>query len=146
MSETFSLLASIATAIGVFFAWWQIRRGTLQAVTDFEDDLAREYRELARHIPIKALLNEELTEAEFADALPYFYRYVDLSNEQTFLRMVGRVRKQTWFFWRDGIKSNLGRSGFKKAWEYIKERSPKSFEELRRLERGQFEEDPHDWN
>jgi hypothetical protein len=145
MSETFALLASIATAIGVFFAWWQIRRGTVQAVTDFEDGLAREYRELARCIPVKALLNEELTEAEFADTLPYFFRYIDLSNEQIFLRKVGRVRKQTWFFWRDGIRSNLGRPSFKKAWDYIKERSQNNFEELRSLERGHFEEDPHDW-
>jgi len=32
--------------------------------TNFEDDLAREYRQLARGIPTKALLGEELTPKE----------------------------------------------------------------------------------
>lgn len=51
-------IGSTATALVVFVAAWQLRRGTSQARTEFEDDLSREYRELARAIPVKAHLGE----------------------------------------------------------------------------------------
>jgi hypothetical protein len=35
-------VASIATAVGIFFAWWQIRLAKQQATTQFEDSLAGE--------------------------------------------------------------------------------------------------------
>ncbi|MBI4459285.1 MAG: hypothetical protein HY648_04405 [Acidobacteria bacterium] len=138
-------LGSIATAFGVFLVLWQIWRAAQQARTDFEDDLAREYRELTRGIPTQTLLGEELSQGDHADAFKYFYYYVDLSNEQTFLRQKGRVSKETWLFWCDGIKSNLSRPAFKTAWEEIKARAPASFEELRKLELSNFAEDPRYW-
>ncbi len=145
MSETITVIAGIATAVGVFLAWWQIRRGARQAQTDFEDALAREYRELARHIPTGALLGRELTEEEQEKALPYLYHYIDLSNEQTFQRQVGRVSKVTWTFWREGIRSNLSLPAFRLAWEKVQADSPKSFGELKRLAQSDFKDDPPQW-
>ncbi len=140
------VLGSVATAVGVFLAWLAIRRGALQARTDFEDDLAGEYRKLAREMPPDALLGGELRQKDQEESLRLFYNYVDLSNEQTFLRKQGRVSKETWLFWCEGIKSNLERPAFKKAWDEIRLRAPKSFEELRRLESRNFTEDPNEWN
>jgi hypothetical protein len=136
-------IAPFATAVGVFIACWQIHRSAQQSRTDFEDELAKEYRQLARDIPVDALLGGELSQHEQEKALKVFYQYVDLSNEQTFLRKNGRVSKQTWLFWRDGIKSNLERPSFNKAWQQIKLKAPKSFEELCDLESTNFTEDPY---
>ena len=132
---------SIATAIGVLLAWWQFRQGAIAARTHFEDDLDREYRELARQIPTGALLGKELTDNEQNESLKYFFHYVDLSNQQVFLRIHGRIGKKTWQYWCDGIESNLARPAFQKAWEYIKQES-NSFAELRRLEERRFKGDP----
>ena len=63
-------LGSVATAFAVLVAAWQVRRGTAQARTSFEDDLSRAYRELARNIPVKVHLGERLTEVEFAGTFP----------------------------------------------------------------------------
>lgn len=52
--------------MAVLVAAWQLRRNTQQATTDFEDDLAREYRELARGIPVDAHLGGKLTDDEFS--------------------------------------------------------------------------------
>ena len=71
--------------------------------------------------------------------------YIDLTNEQIFLRQYNRVSAKTWENWRDGIKSNLARPAFKRAWNEIKLRVPKSFEELRRLEKVDFKDDPLKW-
>ena len=139
------VLASVATAVGVFLAWWQIKSAKNQSVTDFEDDLAREYRELTQSIPVAALLGKALTESEVEKALPAFYRYVDLSNEQTFLRQQGRVREQTWQNWSTGIATNLCRPAFRIAWEKIKQESNGDFGELRRLEASDFNADPIAW-
>jgi hypothetical protein len=138
-------IASIATAVGVLMAWWQIRLAKQQAITQFEDNMAREYREIALRLPVRALLGEELDEKEYAQALDDFYHYIDLSNEQTFLRQNKRISAETWKNWCDGIKSNLSRPAFRKAWEEIKSRANDSFAELRRLEASGFKDDPHSW-
>jgi hypothetical protein len=123
----------------------QVKLRKEQATTQFEDELSREYRELARELPVKALLGDELTEDEFEEQFPDLYYYVDLSNEQVFLRFEERVSRETWENWQDGIESNLSRPAFQMAWEEIKERSD-TFQELRRLERNNFETDPAEWD
>ena len=89
--ETF---AAVATSVGVFFVVWQLWQTKKQAVTSFEDQLASEYRLLARAIPASALLGEELENEKFLEAREYVYNYIDLSNEQVFLRQIGRVTKE----------------------------------------------------
>lgn len=137
-------VGSIGAAIGVFFAVWQLRQASEHARTDFEDDLAREYRELSRQIPTTALLGGELGDEEFTNAFPALFQYIDLSNEQVTLRMNGRVRATTWHEWCEGIASNLERPAFARAWREAKDKS-QSFSELRKLEDSGFKDDPRMW-
>jgi hypothetical protein len=106
--------------------------------------MAREYRELTARIPTKAMLRAELTDDEYERALDELYHYIDLSNDQVFLRQRERISLATWENWRDGIRSNLNRPAFARAWREIKERSD-NFSELRRLEAGGFQSDPAEW-
>lgn len=145
MNIDWTAIGSIGTAVAVLVATWHVRRNTQQARTDFEDDLSREYRELARSIPVGALLGDDLPAKTFLEYFPRLYQYIDLSNEQVFLRMQGRVSHSTWESWCDGIKSNLSLPAFNSAWNEIKERAKGSFMELRRLEKSQFKEDPRKW-
>jgi len=137
---------AVVVAVGtVFLTYRQVKLRKEQATTQFEDDLSREYRELARELPVKALLRGELTDEEFEEQFPDLYYYVDLSNEQVFLRLEERVSKETWENWQDGIESNLGRPAFRMAWNEIKDRSD-TFQELRRLEQNGFQTDPAEWD
>ena len=138
--EWIQTVASVATAAGVGLAASQLFLSKRQVETQFEDHLASQYREIARQLPIEALLGEELANDRHEQALPYFYHYIDLTNEQVFLRMKGRIRKDTWADWCQGIRVNLARPAFSRAWEQIKSRSPDTFEELRALERSKFVE------
>lgn len=138
-------LAFCITAGGVVLAWLQLKASREQARVDFEDALTREYRSLARDIPTKAFLGETLPDWQQEATLDEFFHYFDLSNEQVFLRMKGRVSGATWEEWREGIRQNLARPAFAKAWSTIKEKMPESFEELKRLEQGGYLEDPKDW-
>jgi hypothetical protein len=144
-TEIVTTIASVATALGVVFAALQIALTRRQARTQFEDGLAREYRELAQRIPVKALLGETIDDKDYANALDELYRYIDLSNEQVFLRQNNRISHKTWENWCDGIKSNLSKPAFKKAWAEIKSRATESFNELRRLEASGFKDDPRKW-
>ena len=137
MLEFISLLSSIATMIAVILAAYQLRLNGEQIkltreqnITTFEDDLAREYREIMKEIPIDACLGDELPEDKYQQCIDDLYRYFDLSNEQAFLHKKGRVRPETWGFWKDGIDSNLKRPAFKRAWDDIIRRSPNDFTEL----------------
>jgi hypothetical protein len=138
-------IGSFATAIGVLLASWQLRRTAIQARTDFEDRVVEEYRVIARRIPVDALLGAALPPDEQARCLDAFYHYIDLSNEQVFLRMTRRVSKATWQNWRDGIRSHLERPAFDDAWKDIKTRAGQNFRELRLLEQSNFEGDPATW-
>jgi len=137
--------AKLATAVGIFLAVWQLWRTKQQAITSFEDQLAREYRQLARKIPVAALLGQELPEETFEKVREEIYNYIDLSNEQVFLRQNNRISKATWMNWCEGIQSNLSRPSFIKVWEEVKNAVPESFQELRRIESEKFVSDPRRW-
>jgi hypothetical protein len=143
--ETVNLIASFATAIGVIFVAFQIWQSRSQSVTTFEDRFAKEYRELSRCIPTRALLGAPLSEDEKEKHLDEFWHYFDLSNEQTFLRQIGRIRTSTWIFWRDGIRSNFQKPAFKWAWDELEKTKTTEFSELRRLIKSEFKEDPKNW-
>ena len=145
MSLNWSDVGSIATAVAVFVAAWQVRRGATQVRTEFEDDLSREYRELSRGLPVKAVLGDRLEPDEMELAFPRLIQYIDLCNEQVFLRVQGRVSKATWLQWRDGIRANLARPGFAEAWRRVKAHPASNFQELRRLESEDFQTDPQSW-
>jgi hypothetical protein len=138
----FTVTAPIFTAMGVCFAAYQFWQTAKQNKTRFEDDLMREYRDLINKIPVKALLGKELTDDEFSAAYSAHYHYLDLTNEEVFLRQKNRITRETWEYWCDGIKSNLSRPSFKKAWDQIRATVPE-FTELRRLEQSEFTEDPY---
>lgn len=143
--QTVASLTGIATTTGLFIAYRQFRLATRQAQSTFEDALAREYRQVAHRIPVRALLGDELPESQSGFTLDEFYWYFDLTNEQIFLRRNGRVSDATWANWREGIRANLRKPAFARAWEEIARRAPGSFNELRRLEASCFGSDPRDW-
>lgn len=147
MVEYFLLISgavgSVATAISAAIAVSQLSQMRKQARTDFEDSLSREYRAL--EIPRRALMGDELTDAEIDKDFDVFYDYFDLSNEQVFLRQIDRVTPNTWKFWCDGIKSNFARPAFERAWKRVKEKCKDDFRELRELKKREFKGDPKDW-
>jgi hypothetical protein len=135
-------VASVATAIGVLIAGQQIRLAKKLAITQFEDELTRQFREIIQKIPVDALLGYELDEQSYREARDDFFRYIDLSNEQIFLRKNGRVSDATWKLWNDGIQAFLKRPAFDRAWQEFTRESNDIFKELRILHKSNFQFDP----
>lgn len=131
--EILSALANIATAAAVGVAAWQLVLAKRQAVTSFEDSFAKEYRELASKLPTKAFLGESLNDQEYASHFDEMYHYFDLCNEQAFLHKTGRISDETWEFWQDGIRTNLNRPAFARAWSEIAAKAADDFSELKAL-------------
>ncbi len=145
IASVVSAVATCVAAVAVWFAREQLRTGREISQLQFEDSLAKEYRDLANRIPTKALLGEGLSQKEYAKSFDDIFHYIDLSNEQVYLRFRNRIGKDVWENWRDGIKTNLALPAFRRAWNEIKEKSD-SFGELRRLEKEEFSRDPHEWD
>jgi hypothetical protein len=131
--EIAQAVASVATAIGVLVAGWQLRVSKKQSLVQFEDQMSAQYREIARRLPIEALLGETLDPNRQAKSLADFYHYFDLSNEQAFLHERRRITKATWKEWKEGIEQNLRRPAFALAWDEITRRAPEGFNELRAI-------------
>jgi hypothetical protein len=143
--QAMEAIASVVTATGILIGAIQLWLTKRINQTQFEDDLVNHYREIIKMIPVNALLEGELTPEEAWIAHDGIYYYIDLCNDQVFLRQNGRISRATWNLWRDGIRSNLSRSAFSKAWEQIKVAGPNSFSELRHLEESDFIDDPKGW-
>lgn len=144
--EWISAITSSIAAGGVLLAFQQLLLSKNIAQLDFEDGLAKEYREFIgdRNLPARALLGKVLTDAEYEKAFDELFRYIDLTNTQISLRQKKRIGKETWQSWSSGIQVNLGLPAFERAWTEIKSNST-HFAELRRLEKDGFKGDPADW-
>jgi len=127
-------LASIATVVYVVLTWQQVKLFRNQATTAFEDGLTTQYRRIMEDIPIDIWLGAELktlpkeTQERCRDAI---YRYIDLSNEQSFLHSKRRVTDEVWFEWRSGIKGNMELPAFKEVWSEVSQSFRDNFNELR---------------
>jgi hypothetical protein len=133
LASVLASVAALATAVGIFVAAIALFLQRRESRTQFEDGLVREYRETIKpRLITMALIPRDLPDEQFKQA-EAFYPYIDLCNEQAFLRMAGRVSRRTWRQWSDGISGNLGRDGFKRAWETIRESAPDDFKELQLL-------------
>lgn len=126
-------VGGVFTAMAAIVAAWQLWHMHKQGMTSFEDALVREYRELASTLPLPALLGEPISDELHREKLDEFYRYFDLCNSQVFLHDQGRISDETWAFWVQGIRTNLKRPAFARAWSEIAGRANGDFAELRRV-------------
>ena len=145
MNIDWDSLVSIATAIGVLLAAFQLRISSKIAQSEFEDSIDQQYRDLARGIPVDALIGKNVSEDKKELTRELIYNYLDLCNEQIFLRRKKRIRKDTWVDWCSGMQSNLSKREFSTVWLEIKTASPKTFAFLERLEQDEFLGDPLNW-
>jgi hypothetical protein len=147
MPAWISAIAAVISAGGLIFTFLQIRLIKKQSITQFEDGLNKEYRDIIGKLPAIAMLGKELDKDEFDKMLDEFFHYFDLCNEQVFLRQCGRISDKTWKYWKDGIKENLNRKAFRRAWNVITSNTDnnQTFLELRMLESKNFIEDPQKW-
>lgn len=107
---------SLATPASVLILAYQLWQRKKQFTTEFEDKLTDQYRDIVLEIPVEALLDDSDEESYRGD-LKHYYKYLDLTNEQIYLRKEGRVSKATWESWREGIEAHLERDDFRNAWE-----------------------------
>jgi hypothetical protein len=145
LTDWITALASAVSAGGVVFAVIQLRLTKRIHQRQFEDSLAKEYRDLISRIPTKALLGSGLSPSEFEECFDELFRYIDLSNEQVALRRCGRVSDEVWESWASGIKFNLGLPAFRKAWEQVRHSNTGQFEELQRAAGDGLALDPFRW-
>ena len=138
-------IASIATSLGVGIAAWQIWQSRKLAQTAFEDSLDQQYRNLAMQIPVDVLIGRPTPIEKKAVVRELIYNYLDLCNEQVYLRKRGRVKKVRWKDWCDGIRDNLKNPAFREVWEEVKRESPSTFSFLVSLEEKGFDSDPAKW-
>lgn len=136
-----SAIASSVSALAVILAMLQLRLAKRVSQLQFEDGLAKEYRELTNRLPIKILLGARLSRDAYKSTYDTFFHYIDLSNEQCMLRSQGRVGRDVWKSWSEGIEGNLKLQAFSELRNDIKNRT-ESFQELRELEKD-FRKDPY---
>lgn len=138
-------IVTIVTFVGIFVAYKHLKLTRDLAVANFENQLFMEYRRTIEKFPSSIMMGCEVNEDLMEELQDKFYSYVDLTNEQIYLRMSGKITHSTWIVWRDGIKYNLMLPAFKKSWDKVK-KSTSSFQELRRFENEGFMSDPISWN
>jgi hypothetical protein len=135
-------LASIATAVGVLFVAWQIRLTKKQAQAEFEDSLDQQYRALSMLLPVDVLIGKHI-EPVSPEIRELIFNYLDLTNEQVYLRAKGRISELTWKSWCLGVSGHMSRPYFKEVYDEVKEAS--GFTYLDRLIESEYKSDPLFW-
>ncbi|PCJ12201.1 MAG: hypothetical protein COB04_18080 [Gammaproteobacteria bacterium] len=143
VSSVATAIGSIATAMGVLFGAWQIRISKKQAQAEFEDSLDQQYRIIAMELPVDILIGEVPQEDQKTQVRELVFNYLDLSNEQVYLRAKGRVTEITWQSWCTGIQSHLARPAFLQVFEEVKDKS--GFTYLEQLVQTEYQSDPLSW-
>lgn len=143
ISSVATALASLATALGVCFGAWQIKVGKEQAQATFEDSLDQQYRSLSMELPVSVLIGEPVVENDRMRVRELIFNYLDLANEQVYLRAKGRISKYTWASWCGGIQLHLAKPAFDEVYIEIKEKC--DFTYLNRLIESNFTSDPKHW-
>jgi len=138
-----SAVGSIATAIGVLFGAWQIRLSKKQAQAEFEDHLDQQYRTLSMELPVDVLIGKEPKVGEEERVRELVYNYLDLSNEQVYLRAKGRITRLTWEIWCSGMQAHLERPAFNRV--FVEISGACGFSYLRRLVSSDYKSDPVNW-
>lgn len=133
------------TGLGALIVIGQLYQRKRQFTTEFEDKLTSDYRGIIYRLPVDALLDDSDGEEEYIGDLDDYYRYIDLTNDQIFLRQEGRISKSTWENWSDGIETIMGKSNFEAAWNEIQERESASFSELQKFMSDKHPDDPRYW-
>ncbi len=143
VSSAATAVASLATALGVCFGAWQIKVGKDQAQATFEDSLDQQYRSLSMELPVSVLIGEPVAENDRLRVRELIFNYLDLANEQIYLRAKGRISKYTWASWCSGIQLHLAKPAFAEVYSEIKEKCDFSY--LGRLVEADFNSDPKHW-
>ncbi len=140
-------LASVATAIGVVFGAVQIRLSKKQSLAQFEDQMDQQYRSISMELPVDILIGKVVSKqddhVEYLRIRELIYNYLDLCNEQVYLRSLGRISRRTWYSWGSGIKAHLARPMFANIFEEVKGAS--GFTYLEKICLSDFSEDPKYW-
>src|SRR4051794_27330824 len=140
-------VASAATAAGVLVAAWALLLQRGLSRTHFEDEIVRQYRDVIKpqllHGMIAGVL-ERFPAAEH-ERVRQVYLYLDLCNEQVFLRAIGRISSPTWRVqWGAGISGNLEENAaIAEIWQILKI-ATEDFRELRAFESRGWT-DPRQW-
>lgn len=140
--EVLNTLVPYATVFGVGVAAHQIRRSNIQQRVMFEDSINKEYRDIIQRIPYKVLIGDEVPLSEANAVHNEIYNYMDLCNEQIYLRMSDRVSKKTWNNWQEGMKTNFELKVFNDTLGEVFEKLPSNFIELQSVKALNFSTDP----
>jgi len=139
------MITSVATAIGVFIAAWQLWEARKITASAFEDSFDEKYRQLAYSIPVDALLSKKVNKDKKKMAREWVYNYLDLCNEEVYLRMKNRISSDRWIEWSKWIQQHLKRPFFKEVLQEVEEDSLETFTYLERLISEDFKTDPATW-
>jgi len=143
VSSIATAFASIATAIGVAFCGIQLKLTKKQSQAEFEDRLDQQYREISMALPVDVLIGQDAEEEKAGEIRELIYNYLDLTNEQVYLRAKGRVSNHTWSSWSSGIEAHMKKKAFTEVFDEIKDFS--AFTYLERLVKDRFKSDPAHW-
>lgn len=143
VSSIATAFASVATAIGVLFCGIQLKIAKKQGQAEFEDKLDQQYRTIAMALPVDVLIGKEPSEENAGMVRELIFNYLDLSNEQIYLRAKGRISRHTWNSWQAGISGHMAKKAFRTVFEEVQEIS--AFTYLSRLDEDKYNSDPIAW-
>lgn len=115
-------LSSLATAIGVLAASYQLWQGRRQLRAGFERTFVERYEHIVRDIDLEVILDGAPVDFDDADVARALFHYFELCEEELYYRAHRRVSRATWRDWWYGIRSLLTNPAIRDAFDRMNER------------------------
>lgn len=138
--DTFSVIVQTLTALAIVFAAWQLLFHSRQMHRDFELLYVQRYWELMDRRSAAFALEHEAT----AEDRLVIRAYLQLCEDETDLRGLGRVTDNTWRFWARSIVDQCAAPAYARELEQLDQGT---YPILRRLVSSRAAYDPlaHRW-
>lgn len=128
LHDILQTLALLGTPVGLGFTVYQLALNRRQAITQFEDTLASEYRAIVGRLPLDTFHGVWRAAELEADEKRAMLQYFDLSNEQLRLVESGtRISDEAATTWGDGIRDNMRLPAFQRAWDELARELPEGY-------------------
>lgn len=110
--------ASVATAVGSLAITGQLVLARRQLRAGFERTFVDRYEGIIARVPLPVILGE-VTTTHSETTQRAFYDYFELCEEELYFRKTGRVSKDTWADWWEGMALHFERPAFGEAWREL---------------------------
>ena len=123
-TDFIQLLILVIAILGLMFTILSFRQQLRQ---NFFTDYTKRYQKIMLHLPEEFYTNEVTYKELQNEARAYLRAYFDLCSEEYYLKTSGKIDKEVWENWKQGIVYIFNKELILEAWSHFNQENYQDF-------------------